>query len=67
MKKPKVIRDEDIGNEVVLYEDGVYRWKYELSLYKNPDVFLSVWKIFLFIFLGVFLAVMTADAVREKD
>ena len=30
-------------------EDGKYRWSYAMSLYKNPTIFLLVWKIFFFI------------------
>lgn len=43
------------GTEVRLCEDGKYRWKYEMSLLTNPTIFLTVFKVFLFIILGLFV------------
>ena len=36
-------------------KDGVLRWVYEFSLYRNPTILVLVWKIFFFIFLGMYL------------
>ncbi|NCA99708.1 MAG: hypothetical protein EOM08_08465 [Clostridia bacterium] len=35
--------------------DGVLRWVYEFSLYRNPTILILVWRIFFFIFLGMYL------------
>lgn len=45
---------EKISESISLYSDGKYRWKYEMSLIKNPMIFFTVWKIFFFIFLAAF-------------
>lgn len=33
--------------------DGKYRWVYELNMYKNPAIIFVVWKIFFFVFFGL--------------
>ena len=43
---------EKISENISLYSDGKYRWKYEMGLLKNPTVFILVWKIFFFIILA---------------
>ncbi len=52
------MQGQRISNEIILCSDGKYRWVYELNLFKNPTIFLLVWKIFFFIILGIF-AIMT--------
>lgn len=42
------------SERVTLCEDGKYRWVYSMSLFKDPSVFLLIWKIFFFIILGIF-------------
>ena len=46
--------------------DGKYRWRYEMSLFKNPTVFILVYKILFFIFLGIFLFV-TLIEIKNHD
>lgn len=51
-----------------LGEDGKLRWVYELSLYKNPTILFIIWKIFFYIFLGMFglmLLVQMGDGLVE--
>ncbi len=36
-------------------EDGTYRWVYEFSMLKNPVIILTVFKIFVFVLLGMWL------------
>ena len=55
---------ENIGERVTLCEDGKYRWRYDVSLLKNPMIFLMVWKIFFFIFLGIFVITTIADTIQ---
>ena len=53
-----------ISPNIVLCSDGKYRWIYEVSLFKNPTIFLLVWKIFFFIMLGIFAFMLIIDAVN---
>ena len=52
------------NTRVTLGDDGKYRWTYEMSLFKNPTIFLLIWKIFFFIFLGVFAVVNVSDFIK---
>ncbi|MBR6049899.1 MAG: zinc ribbon domain-containing protein [Clostridia bacterium] len=56
-KKPTAepVEVEKISDSITLYSDGKYRWKYEMSLVKNPTIFFTVWKIFFFIILAGFV------------
>ncbi len=36
-------------------ENNEYRWRYDMSLIKNPTILIMIWKIFGFICLGIFL------------
>lgn len=45
------------GAEVRLCRDGVYRWRYDLDMFRNPSIFILVFKIFFLIIVigfGVF-------------
>ena len=53
-----------VSDNIVLCADGKYRWIYEMSLYKNPTIFVLVWKIFFFIFLFIFTVVVISDLVQ---
>ena len=55
-----------MDNRVRLFEDGKYRWVYEMSLFKNPTIFVLILKIFFFIFLGIF-ALMTIIGAGDSD
>ena len=46
--------DEKSSENIMLCEDGKYRWVYEMNLFKNPTIFMLIWKIFFFIILGIF-------------
>ena len=52
-----------ISENVTLGDDGVYRWKHEINLFKNPSIFFLVWKIFFFIFLVIFLMINVVDLI----
>lgn len=43
------------GKSVRLCSDGKYRWLYELNMLKNPAIFITVWKIFFYVILGLFI------------
>lgn len=51
--------------KITLGADGKYRWRYEMSLFKNPSIFFLIWKIFFFIFLGIFLFTTVIDTVSN--
>lgn len=49
---------EDItyeGTEVRLCRDGKYRWKYEVNMFTNPAIFITVLKVFFFTIVGLFV------------
>lgn len=48
-------KDTYQGERVRLCEDGKYRWKYEMHMIKNPTIFLTVFKIFVYIIMIGFL------------
>ena len=50
-----------ISGNIILGEDGKYRWVYPLNLFKNPTVFLLIYKIFFFIMLGLFAFMFILD------
>lgn len=53
------------NSRVQLCSDGKYRWVYEMNLLTNPTVFLTVFKIFFFIALFLWLVVgLFADLVH---
>ena len=64
VKRKRMKTGETANARVTLCGDGKYRWTYEMSLFKNPTVFLLVWKILFFIFLGVFAVVNVSDYIR---
>lgn len=46
------------STRVTLSPDGKYRWTYSKSLFKDPTIFLLIWKIFFFILLGIFAFIL---------
>lgn len=52
--EPRVGNDYE-GAEVRLCEDGKYRWKYELNMITNPVVMITVFKVFFYIILALFV------------
>ncbi len=55
--------NETQNDRVTLCPDGKYRWTYEMSLFKNPTVFLLITKIFFFIFVGIFAFITVLDLI----
>ena len=55
------------GKDVLLCNDGKYRWVYEMNMLTNPTIFLTVFKIFFWIILagwlvfGLFLYLIHGD------
>ena len=55
MKRDPVASNDYEGAEVRLCKDGKYRWKYELNMITNPVIMITVFKVFFYIILGMFL------------
>ena len=66
-KKTPSVKGKKITDNVMLCTDGKYRWVYEMNLYKNPTVFILVWKILFFICLAIFVVMNVADAINNGD
>lgn len=56
-RKPKEVpvEVEKISDNITLFSDGKYRWRYDFNLLTNPSIFLLIWKIFFFIMLTSFV------------
>lgn len=53
-------------DRVVRDNDGVYRWKYEMKLLKNPSILFLVWKILVgsFIIIWLFVTMLSIGDVH---
>lgn len=51
-----------VSPNITLGPDGKYRWTYVMDLFRNPTVFLLVWKVMLIACLVVFGFVILVDA-----
>ena len=48
----------NVTKNIALGEDGVYRWVYEMNLYRNPTILFLTWKIFGYACFVFWLLVM---------
>ena len=48
-------------------EDGVCRWTYSMNLFRNPTIFILIFKIFFFIILGIFVFMTVIGAFESVD
>lgn len=55
---------DDLRYDVNQSALGFYRWRYDVNLFKDFSIFFLVWKIFFFIFIGIFAITNIADAIR---
>lgn len=44
--QPKKSMDQDFSHNIVLGKDGRYRWTYGMSMWKNPTILITLWKVF---------------------
>lgn len=70
-KKDKTLAEmletgEQVTENVVLCDDGKYRWFYKLNLFKTPIIIFTILKIFFFIALGVFAVSLIANATKAN-
>lgn len=56
---------KDIPASITLCEDGKYRWVYELKMFRNPAVFLTVFKVLAISSLLPFMIVVIADGFKN--
>ena len=56
--------DSIVTERVTLYDDGKYRWRYDVNLFKDLDIFLLIWKVMFFSLAAILLIGVVSDAVR---
>lgn len=50
-----------VTKNIVLGTDGKYHWSYKFNMLKNPTILFLLWKIFFWIFIGIFTMVTLFD------
>ena len=55
-----------VTKNVLLCADGKYRWMYELSMFKNPTIFITLCQVFA-ISLGVLFVLFTIMSITSGD
>ncbi len=52
---------ENADYSVQRCDDGKYRWRYELDMWKNPSILILIFKIFFWVFVGIwgFMIILT--------
>lgn len=50
-----------VSPNITLGLDGKYRWTYEMSLFRNPTVFVLLWKVLFIAFGLLFLFIVVLD------
>lgn len=57
------IAEAEVAPGIMLCRDGLIRWTYELSLWKNPTVLITLLKVFYSIIIGmaVFMGLLITD------
>lgn len=53
MKEPEVL--QKVTENIFLGKDGKYHWYYEFKMLKNPTILKLLWKIFFWIFVGIWV------------
>ena len=64
MKNDNKYWDSVATETVALCEDGKYRWRYDVNLFKNLKIFWLVWKVLFATFMIIFLFVFISDAIN---
>lgn len=50
-----------VTKNIVLGTDGKYHWSYRFRLLKNPTILFLLWKMFFWIYVGIFIMVNLFD------
>lgn len=53
------------SKNISLCNDGSYRWVYECNMYRNPVILFTLYKIFFFISLGIYLFMLFMEAMTR--
>ncbi len=53
------------GSAIMLCPDGVYRWTYEFSMYRNPTILFTVWKVMALSFGLIWLVTAGIDLLTN--
>jgi hypothetical protein len=56
----------NVTKNITFDSDRVYRWVYELNLYKNPTILFLIWKIFGFVLLGIWLFMVILEIIDDN-
>lgn len=55
------LKGQKVTENIVLGTDGKYHWYYEFKLMKNPTILFLLWKIFFWIFIGIWAMLVIFD------
>lgn len=50
-----------VTKNIVLGTDGKYHWSYKFNMLKNPSILFILWKMFFWIFIGIFIMITLFD------
>ena len=64
LNQPQFNAETKVTPNIILGSDGKFRWIYEMSLFKNPTIFVMIWKIFFFVVLGIFAFILLIDLIN---
>lgn len=53
--------DNNFSKNISLGNDGIYRWSYEMNMWKNPTILITLWKVF---FIGGMFPVLLVTVLE---
>lgn len=60
-EKESKAKGKYVTKNIVLGTDGKYHWSYKFNLLKNPTILFLLWKMFFWIFIGIFIFIVILD------
>ncbi len=57
----ETMQPQRISENIMQDANGTYHWIYEMDLLKNPTIIMILWKIFFWIFVGIWAFVLVID------
>lgn len=60
-EKESTAKGKYVTKNIVLGTDGKYHWSYKFNLLKNPTILFLLWKMFFWIFIGIFIFIVILD------
>lgn len=64
--EPVEPKGKKITENIVLGTDGKYHWYFEFKLLKNPTILKLLWKIFFWVFIGIWIFVCIVSACQGQ-